>query len=170
MKQAPAWNQVVKDFHGNTDVVFGDVSLSKHQVRTIHGEEQSPGAGGWPTVRYFNKETGYGGKPYAKKTDGAMCDELGLPKDEAAENYMQIYVEEAGGTSLCSVKETKNCSDQQKTFIEKWSAKPEDDKKKQLDRVTGMLEKDKDSLAPEALKWVKQRIAILKQFSKKEEL
>eukprot|EP01050_Picozoa_sp_SAG11_P058854 SAG11_NODE_37811_length_255_cov_0.660256_1_plen_39_part_10 len=27
------------------------------------------GAGGWPTIRYFNKETGYDGKPYPKKTD-----------------------------------------------------------------------------------------------------
>ena len=41
----------------------------------------SLGAGGWPTVRYFNKETGYGGKPYPKKTDKAMCDELG-PKEK----------------------------------------------------------------------------------------
>lgn len=38
------------------------------------------GAGGWPTVRYFNKETGYGGKAYPKKTSKAMCDELG-PKE-----------------------------------------------------------------------------------------
>lgn len=40
-----------------------------------------PGSGGWPTVRYFNKETGYGGKAYPKKTDKAMCDELG-PKEK----------------------------------------------------------------------------------------
>jgi len=28
----------------------------------IHGTPQNPGAGGWPTLRYFNTDTGYGGK------------------------------------------------------------------------------------------------------------
>jgi hypothetical protein len=37
------------------------------------GGDLSPGAGGWPTIRYFNKATGYDGTPYAKKTDKAMC-------------------------------------------------------------------------------------------------
>lgn len=36
-----------------------------------------PGQGGWPTVRYFNKDTGYDGAPYQKKTRDAMCTELG---------------------------------------------------------------------------------------------
>ena len=31
----------------------------------------------WPTIRYFNKETSKDGAPYDKKTDKAMCDELG---------------------------------------------------------------------------------------------
>merc|ERR1711879_801079 len=116
MGQAPAWNKVVEDFHGNDDVVFGDVALSENQVRTIHGTDQGAGAGGWPTVRYFNKATGYGGKPYAKKTSKAMCDELG-PKEED----MQEYVEEMSGASLCDVKDTsKGCSEQQTKFIGKW--------------------------------------------------
>ena len=55
--QAPNWNAIVKKFAGNPDVVFGDVNLSKNQVRI-----GSPGAGGWPTLRYFNKGTGYEGE------------------------------------------------------------------------------------------------------------
>jgi len=157
---------VVKDFHGNDDVVFGDVVLSKNQVRTVHGTEQNPGAGGWPTIRYFNKGTGYGGKEYPKKTDQAMCDELG-PKEE----YMQQYVEEQGGTSLCNVKDTaKGCNDQQKAFIEKWQAKPQDELAKQLDRVKGMVEKQSSSMKPEALNWAKQRVGIFKQLTAKQEL
>ena len=51
----------MEKFTANDQVVFGDVNLSEDQIRTIHGEPQNPGQGGWPTLRYFNKETGYGG-------------------------------------------------------------------------------------------------------------
>jgi len=166
VKQAPAWNKVTIDFKGNPDVAFGDVVLAKNQVRSIHGTEQGPGAGGWPTIRYFNKQTGYGGKPYTKKTSKAMCDELG-----PSEEYMQEYVEEQSGASLCSVDDAgKGCSDAQKQFLGKWSAKPAVDLKKQLDRLQGMVEKDGSSMKPEALKWAKQRLGIIKQFGKKVEL
>ena len=52
---------------------FADVNLSEDGVRI-----GSPGAGGWPTFRHFNKETGPEGAPYTdlKKTDQAMCDEM----------------------------------------------------------------------------------------------
>merc|ERR1712227_1193438 len=140
-----SWNKVVEDFKGNADVVFGDVALSKNQVRTIHGTDQSPGAGGWPTVRYFNKETGYGGKAYEKKTDKAMCDELG-PKEE----YMAEFVEQFA--SLCDINDTsKGCSEQQVKFIEKSSGKTVDDLKKQVARLQGMADKDGSSMKPEAL-------------------
>lgn len=153
----------MKSFAGNSDVVFGDVSLSKNQVRTIGGESQNPGAGGWPTVRHFNKQTGYGGEAYKQKTGDAMCDELG-PKTD----YMQMYVEEAGGASLCSVKNTEQgCSEQQKGFITKWSDKGKADLEKQIGRLTGMVEKDGGSMKPEALTWAKQRLNIVKQLSKK---
>ena len=52
----------------------------------------NPGAGGWPTIRYFNSKTGYEGAPYQKKTSAPMCTELG------SEENMQAYVEEAGAT------------------------------------------------------------------------
>ena len=147
--------------------MFGDVSLSKNQVRKIHDVDQNPGAGGWPTVRYFNKGTGYGGAPYKQKTDKAMCDELG-PK----EDYMQQLIEDEGGTSLCNINKTdKGCSDKQVKFIEKQKDKSADEIQKQLDRLTGMRDKDGASMKPEALAWVKQRIGIFKQFAKgKEEL
>jgi hypothetical protein len=155
---------VIKKFHGNPDVVFGDVTLSKSQVQTIHGTAQSPGSGGWPTVRHFNKATGYGGQAYAKKTSEAMCDELG-PKND----YMQQYVEEAGGTSLCNAKKPESgCSDKQKDFITKWDAKPKADLQKQVERLTGMVDKDGASMKPEALTWAKQRLAIVKQLHRDE--
>jgi len=166
VKQAPAWNDVAKKFHGNADVVFGDVSLSKNQVRTIHGTDQGAGSGGWPTVRHFNKGTGYGGEAYKQKTDQAMCDELG-PKTD----YMQMHIEEAGGTSLCNaLKPDSGCSDQAKKFIGKWGDKPKDELQKQVDRLTGMVDKDGASMKSEALSWAKQRLSIVKTLHKKDEL
>lgn len=117
-------------------------------------------------MRYFNAATGLGGKAYEQKTSTAMCDELG-PKTE----YMQQFVEEAGGASLCNVATPEvGCSDQQKKFIGKWGAKPKDELQKQIDRLSGMVDKDGASMKPEALSWAKQRMSIVKQLHKKEEL
>jgi len=67
-----------------------DVNHSEEQIRGNH----SPGSGGWPTIRYFTKETGIKGGKYKQKTDGAICDELG------DEETMIAYVNEYGNTSL----------------------------------------------------------------------
>ena len=55
--QAPSWNDATRAFAGNKDVRFADINLSEAPVR----ENYSPGAGGWPTIRYFNAETGKDG-------------------------------------------------------------------------------------------------------------
>jgi len=148
---------VTKAFENNTQVSFGDVNLAEQPIRGSY----SPGAGGWPTIRYFNKETGYEGKPYPKKTDKAMCDELG--DDE----YMQAYVEEMGATSLCSALDGAGCSDKEVEFANKWKEKPAAEVKAQLER----LEKMKGgSMKPELKKWLSQRLALLKQLAPKDEL
>jgi len=156
VKQAPEWNAIVKRFKDNTEVAFGDVNLSKNQVR-----KGSPGAGGWPTIRYFNKKTGYEGGDYTKKTSDAMCTELGPGKP-----YLQEYIEEYGQTSLCSVKTEAGCNDKEKAFIQTWKKKLEDgtpaaDVEKQITRLQGMVG---SSMKAELLQWVRQRLAIFKQL------
>jgi len=117
-------------------------------------------------VRQFNKATGYGGQAYVQKTSEAMCDELG-PKND----YMTMFVEEAGGTSLCNAnKPETGCSDKQKDFITKWGAKPKDELQKQIDRLSGMVDAAASSMKAEALTWAKKRLSIVKQLHKKEEL
>ena len=54
---------------------------------------------GWPTIRYFNKETGVQGGSYKQKTDDAICDELGN------EEKMKAYVNEYGKTTLAEETE-----------------------------------------------------------------
>jgi len=168
VKQAPAWNKVVKLFKDNNDVAFADVNLSEEQIRQSAGEEQNPGAGGWPTIRYFNKETGYGGKAYTKKTSDAMCTELG--NDE----YMQQYIEEAGSTSLCSIADgNPGCGDKEKKYIAKWTGADAAKLAAQTKRLEGMASDD-NKMKADLKQWIKQRLAILKQFAKavggKEEL
>lgn len=150
---------MVKKFADNPDVSFGDVNLKEAPIR-----DYGAGKGGWPTIRYFNKETGPEGAPYEKKTGDAMCDELG-PKGE---DYMTMYVEEAGKTSLCSLS-GDGCDEKSKKYIEKMKAKGPEDREKELVRLKGM---DGQSMKPELKQWLDKRKKILQQFlsEKKEEL
>ena len=155
---------MVKLFGSNNDVSFGDVNLSSDSVRSSHGTPQSPGAGGWPTVRYFNKATGYGGAPYAKRTSDPMCTELGPGKP-----YLQEYIETAGTTALCSVATSDGCSDRQRTYVEKMKAKGGDEVAKQLARL-GKMAAGENKMKPELKLWLAQRIGILRQLGPKDEL
>ena len=142
----------MKAFAGNKDVVFGDVNLSEAQIRGNH----NPGAGGWPTIRYFNKDTGVEGGSYVKKTDDAMCTELGNS------DYMEAYIEEYGNTSLCSVADGAGCDDREKGYIDKMKARSEEELTSQLNRLRSM---EGESMKPELLSWVKKRRKILAQLA-----
>jgi len=145
-------------FKSNPDVSFGDVLLSEQQIRGNH----NPGAGGWPTIKYFNKKTGYDGAAYTQKTQKSMCDELGDI------DYMKAYIEEAGETSLCSVVTKAGCSEKEKSFIDKFATLDEATVSSQLRRLQSMAGK---SMTEDNRAWLAQRVAILKQLSKgKEEL
>jgi hypothetical protein len=133
-------------------VSFGDVNLAEEQVRGNH----NPGAGGWPTIKYFNKETGYEGGNYVKKdAAAAMCDELG--KLENMEEYVTSY----GKTSLCSAASGRGCSAQEKEYIAKMKAS---DASKQSDQLSRLAKMDAKSMTPELAQWKNQRLAILKQL------
>lgn len=131
------------------------MNLSKNQVRI-----GQPGAGGWPTVRHFNKATGPEGEAYKQKTGDAMCTELGpgLP-------YMQQYIEEAGGASLCTVATKNGCSEKEAKFIDTWTVKAPstEDLQKQVTRLEGMKG---NSMKAELKEWLGQRLAIFKQMAK----
>lgn len=129
--------------------------MSEQQIRGNH----NPGAGGWPTIKYFNKETGYEGAPYKQKTSKAMCDELG------DEETMEEYVLEAGNVALCSALTTEGCNDKETEFIAKWKSETAVNTASQLQRLVNMKTK---KMNPDLAKWLKQRIAILKQLAPKE--
>lgn len=140
-------------FQGNSDVVFADVNLQNNPMMKSD-ELGPPGAGGWPTIRYFNKKTGQFGDSYKQITNLPMCQELG-------DRMMMIdYVESYGNTVLCGV-DGKNCNEKELQYLEKWKGKALDELKSQLTRLEDMTSKPmKDELA----EWAWRRMRILKKL------
>jgi len=133
--------------------VFGDVNLQ--EAPTTRGPPYNPGAGGWPTIRYFTRETGLDGAPYAKKTDKSMCDELGDV------DTLIDYVEQAAKTALCGT-DGANCSEKELAYLNKVKEQGVDEQRKQLERLEGMVSTAamKDELAD----WNRRRRRILKRL------
>jgi len=167
---------VVLKFDGNPDVMFGDINLSEGGPRgtQLTGDLQA-GAGGWPTVLYFNKKTGYKGSSYAaddKKTQMPMCDELGpaCAGDERCKGQgglLQAYVEEKANTALCSSKPPfKGCAKETKTklkaVLKKYSKKSFTAMEAKLDKLQGSEKSKNYHRYPEADKlWIRQQIEII---------
>jgi len=147
---------VTKLFAGSTDVAYMDVNLSKESIREgPNGEAYNPGAGGWPTIRYFNKETGIAGGTYVKKTSEAMCTELG------DEERMIDYIEEIGKTSICAVETKKGCDEKEIGYIAKMESESNEVLESKLDRLVSM---ENSTMTPELLSWLKKRKKILKKL------
>lgn len=147
---------MTKTFASNADVVFMDVNLSEERITEApNGDAYGPGSGGWPTIRYFNSETGISGGAYEKKTDKSMCDELGT------DDMMEALVEEYGNTSTCSVASGEGCDEREVGFIAKAEQISLEDQKKYVARLDGM---EGQSMKPELLAWLKKRRKIVKQL------
>lgn len=119
----------------------------------------SPGKGGWPTIRYYNKETGTQGADYVKKTSAAMCSELG-PEG----GLLQRYIEEAGKTSLCSIvaPEYKGCTEKEIGFLAKAVEMDKEQRDQQIKRLTEVGSK---KMKKDLAQWVNQRLSILTKLA-----
>lgn len=143
----------MEQYSSNTDVKFGDVNLQHSRVQS-----GTPGAAGWPTIRYYNKKTGIAGADYKQKLQGAVCDELKV------DDNMESYVMEAAGVSQCDVDTKTGCSSKEVEYIAKYSdEKSPADVISQLSRLEGM---SGTKLKASGLKWKAQRIAILKKLQR----
>ena len=148
----------MRAFAGNEDVRFFDVNL--HEAPSFRGPPHNPGVGGWPTIRYYNDETGLDGGNYVKKTSQAMCDELG-PR----ESFIFEYIEEYGGTSLCNVIDGSNCDPKSLQYLEKMKLKDMDEWTVQLERLKTMMD---IPMSDELVAWVKKRFKILSDLIESE--
>jgi len=155
----------VKEKFETPNIAFGDVNLANAPGT---GSRWHPGSGGWPTIRYFNAETGYEGAPYVQKTQKPMCDELGDVTN------MRAYVDEKSvkpcsfnydATTLSLTSPTQNCNEQETKFIEQWQAKTATEISGELARLHKMQTSSGTSLKPAQKTWLTQRVNILKQLS-----
>ena len=155
MSHQPSWNDVTRLFEGNNDVAFGDVNLRESPA--FRAEPHKPGAGGWPTIRFFNENTGKDGDSYKKLTSDPMCTELG------DRMRMIDYVEDYGNTVLCSVDDGKNCNEQELKYVEKWKDKDYGELMSQYERLE-MMTKDIKPMKENLRLWAFRRMRILKRL------
>lgn len=149
LRQAPTWNRAVKAFADHKKVVFGDINLS--EAETLKGAPHWPSRYGWPTIRYFNRETGEEGADYVQKTNQKVYDEL---RDF---DVMVDYIEQAGNTILCDLN-GKFCNKMEKDYIKLV-------KKKSLDELIQLRKRlyamDVNLLVKEIQEWNLRRRRIL---------
>lgn len=144
---------MVQEFKGADYVAFGDVNLQEEPIRDA---KYGPGAGGWPTIRYFNAETGYDGAPYTKKTSKSMCDELGSME------YMRAYVtDKAVPPCPVSNPDSPHCTDRERSFLAVWAAKSPAALQAEIQRLEKM---SSAKTTTELLTWLQQRRRILAQL------
>lgn len=146
---------ITKEFEGQDHIVFGDVNLQESPIRD---PKYGVGAGGWPTVRVFNQETGYDGKAYEKVTEKSMCDELGGDGE-----YLRNFVNTAS-SKPCTVADQTFCNDKQKTFIKTFTAKTPAEQQSELERLRKMSVGT--NVKKELLTWLNQRSVLLADMLK----
>mmetsp|Transcript_19835 Transcript_19835/g.66716 ORF Transcript_19835/g.66716 Transcript_19835/m.66716 type:complete len:142 (-) Transcript_19835:468-893(-) len=132
--------------------------MREDKVASAFGTSFDPGQGGWPTHRFFNKETGYGGRPYARRTDKKVCEELG---DAEA---MRHYVEEASGVRRCDPASGSGCSEREAAYAAKLRAHP-GATASELQRVARTLDAGEEDVPLSLQIWAHQRLHILQRLA-----
>jgi len=124
----------------------------------LRGPPHNPGSGGWPTIRYFTKETGIEGGTYTKVTDEPMCKELG------DRNLMVDYVEGYANTALCDVQTKEHCTEKEAAYVDTWSQKTGDEQLAQLQRLQGMV--SGQAMNKDLEEWAWRRQMILQKLQR----
>jgi len=137
----PAWDQLGAEYADSTSVLIGDADC------TASGKElcEEHDVRGYPTIKYFTGETGPKGEDYS---GGRSYDDLKKFTSETLE-------------IKCLADNTEGCSEKEAEFMTKWKAKPAEEVKAQLERLTKM---QSGSMKPDLKKWLTQRLNILKQL------
>jgi len=136
----PAYDKLGAEYKDSASVLIADVDCTKEDK--LCGDK---GVQGYPTIKYYTAETGKEGKDFSAGRD---YDSL----KKFVEDELEVK---------CLTSDPKDCSDKEKTFMDKMKAAGKDDVEKQLKRLQGMAG---GSMKADLKKWVMQRIAILKQL------
>lgn len=129
--------------------------MQTDRVLSAFETEFKPGAGGWPTHRYFNWATGFGGKPFQQKTDKRICDELG---DVA---NMINYVSEMAGVYICDARTGKHCTPKERAYAAEWKTKTAEEAAAELAALDATPQPD----AVSEQQWLGRQRSILSQLA-----
>lgn len=146
------WNTVVEEFAATKQVSFADINLATDSIR---GPPHHPGQGGWPTIRYFNAETGLDGAGYVQKTTKSVCDELG-----PGEDYLRQWIRQVAGVGGCQVDGT-DCSEREMEYLTKWRDKAPTEMAAQLERLSSMRG---SAMKADLKDWLQARWSILQRL------
>jgi len=139
----PDWDKLGETFKGSSSVQIGDVDCTTDEGKPVC---EANSVQGYPTIKYYNAETGKDGKSY---DGGRSYDEL------------EAFVKETLARK-CDVKTKEDCSDEQKAYVEKQSGKAADALKAELVRLESLKDGD---MKPDKKVWLFKRIAILKDMT-----
>jgi protein disulfide-isomerase A6 len=137
---APTWNSLADEFAGSSSVLIGDVDCTGSGDALCSTFSIS----GYPTIKYFvdgNAEgTDYSG--------GRDFDSL----NDFVKETLEVK---------CSLTDQDLCTDKEKSYIKKMTAKPKEDRLTQIDRLEKMA---KESMKAELKIWLRQRLHILRML------
>mmetsp|Transcript_86776 Transcript_86776/g.280404 ORF Transcript_86776/g.280404 Transcript_86776/m.280404 type:complete len:151 (-) Transcript_86776:22-474(-) len=135
------WDLLGDSYAGHPKVLIGDVDCTV-QERLC----ESYGVSGYPTLKYFTKNTDTQGQKYTG--------------DRFIEDLEALVKEKLLGG--CEVDQLAACSEKEMAYIVKMKARSKADVTKELARLEGLLSGD---MAPEKLAWLSSRVGILRQLS-----
>lgn len=105
---------------------------------------------GYPTIKYWinGQEHDYDGSREFDDMHSFVLAELSLP---------------------CNFKERENCSEKALKYVQKWEVKSEEERQKELDRLTKIV-KEGNNMKADLKKWAMERKRILKNSLFSDEL
>eukprot|EP00443_Scrippsiella_acuminata_P046832 CAMPEP_0115260872 /NCGR_PEP_ID=MMETSP0270-20121206/48562_1 /TAXON_ID=71861 /ORGANISM="Scrippsiella trochoidea, Strain CCMP3099" /LENGTH=147 /DNA_ID=CAMNT_0002676723 /DNA_START=226 /DNA_END=666 /DNA_ORIENTATION=- len=136
------WDSLGDKYAGHPKVLIGDVDCTVHKSVC-----EKYGVSGYPTLKFFNKDTGEKGLKY---TGDRFIEDL------------EAVVKKELETGGCDVKQPSTCDEKEAAYIKKMQGKSKDDLVKELHRVERLAGGD---MAPDKAKWIAARIDLLRQLS-----
>ena len=107
----------MEHYKDDAGVVFGDVNLREGRVtQSRDGTPQNPGAGGWPTLRYYNADT-WKSRRRARRADRSsgskkICDEFKIPQ--------RMIDAVTTSRKVCDAVTKAGCDEDEVQYLDAW--------------------------------------------------
>mmetsp|Transcript_10805 Transcript_10805/g.12368 ORF Transcript_10805/g.12368 Transcript_10805/m.12368 type:complete len:144 (-) Transcript_10805:335-766(-) len=133
------WDQLGSEFADSSSVLIGDADCTD-SAKSLCEKFQVQG---YPTIKYFK--------------DGDMTDGDDYKGGRDIDSLRKFIDDELA--VKCNVNDVSECTEKEKSYIEKMKEKTLEDRKAQLERLSKM---QGSSMKAELKRWLNQRLNILK--------